>query len=147
MFKFKPGNIWSGAKNGLAVLTNPTEIAFKKGNLKKHYPVVYNGRTYRDSEAFYKAKSRDVKPNTKRCYQICSCAISLKLKQHPEIFETIKLSGGVAFLEKCSHKVYNKSRRWEGNGRDSGYIRCLINAYELAIGERQVHNAEMSDMQ
>jgi len=133
---FKAGNIWSGADGGLAVLTNPTEIAFRKGKLKRHYPLSYNDKTYRDSEAFYKAKSYNVKPNTKRCYQICKCAIVMKLQQYPEIFEAIKNSGGIEFLEQCSHIVYNTSRRWEGHGVGSGYIRCLIGAYELVEAER-----------
>lgn len=128
---FKPGNIWSGNRN-LAVLTNPTEIAFRKGNLKRHYPITYHGTIYKDSEAFYQAKTRGIKPDTERCYQICHCAILLKLRQYPEIFKAIEDSGGIEFLKQCSHVVYNKSSRWEGFGENSGYIRCLISAFKIA---------------
>ena len=47
-------NIWSGCSIGIgAALTNPTELAFRKGNLKNHYPVEFKGRVFRDAEAAY----------------------------------------------------------------------------------------------
>lgn len=128
--KFEAGNIWSGSKNGIAVLTNPTEIAFRKGNLKSHYPVMYNGKIYADSEALYHKLSVNCKADNERCYEFCTVAIICKLNQYPRIVKAIEDSGGVAFLKKCSHKVYGKCARWEGNGLDSGFIRCLIKAYE-----------------
>ena len=60
MFKFSPGNIWSGSSQ-LAVLTNPTELAFRKGNLKHHYPVEYSGKTFADVEAAYKCLKGETK--------------------------------------------------------------------------------------
>lgn len=52
-----PNNIWSGASDSfLASLTNPTELAKRKGNLKSSYPVTdKNGKVWADSEAAYKA--------------------------------------------------------------------------------------------
>ncbi len=40
--------------NGLcAALTNPTELAFKKKNIKNHYPVNFALADYQDAEEAY----------------------------------------------------------------------------------------------
>lgn len=127
--KLAPGNIFSGSKT-LAVFTNPTEIAFRKGNLKNHYPVVFNGRKYKDSEELYQKLSRIHKHDAESCYILCTYAIRTKLWQYPELIDTIAFNGGVKWLAKCSHHVNGKSPRWEGDGMKSGFIRCLILAYK-----------------
>jgi len=125
-----PGNIWSGAKSGLAVLTNPTELAFRKGNLRRHWPVEWDGKAYPDSEALYQFFSKNCKGDADACYGMCTHAVACKLYQYPVVFESIKISCGVNFLEQCSHFVNGRSPRWEGKGVESGFIRCLITAYK-----------------
>lgn len=111
----------------LAALTNPTELARRKGNVSRAYPLVdKTGRVWRDAEAAYKAfKTGD----TPRDEQLMVRIIALKLKQHPCLVEGIKARGGIAFLERCDHLVGVKGSRWEGSGRDSRFIRCLISAF------------------
>ena len=122
-FKFSPGNIWSGAGKGLSVLTNPTELAHRKGTLKKHYPVRFKGLIYPDAEAAYQAHKMSL-PRFPLMVEILVC----KLHQHPLVYETLKNSGGVRFLSQCSHTVYGRSW-WEGIGEESPFIRALQSAY------------------
>ncbi|MDQ3399021.1 MAG: hypothetical protein M3511_14885 [Deinococcota bacterium] len=114
----------------LAALTNPTELAKRKGNLKRSYPLRdKNGRVWADSEAAYKAfKTGD----TPRDEGIMVRIIAAKLQQYPELLRGIEDRGGVAWLEQCSHVVGVRNSRWEGKGRDSRFIRCLIAAFEVA---------------
>jgi hypothetical protein len=122
-------NITSNAKDPfLAALTNPTELAKRKGNLKRSYPVVdKNGRRWADSEAAYKAfKIGD----TLRDERIMERIIAAKLTQHPELAQGIKERGGVAWLYRCSHVVGVRNSRWEGEGKDSRFIRCLVKAFK-----------------
>jgi hypothetical protein len=58
--------------------------------------------------------------------------IAAKLTQHPELLRGIRERGGVAWLERCCHVVGVRNSRWEGEGRESRFIRCLIAAYTLA---------------
>ena len=116
-----PGNIWSGSRT-LAVLTNPTELARKKGCLSRSWPVEFRGTRYPDSESAYKANK--CSDNYSLMVEVLTC----KLKQHPEIMAALAASGGVGFLERCSHVVYGKSW-WEGIGIESPFIRALIEAF------------------
>ena len=125
--KWKPGNIWSGSKR-LAVLTNPTDLAYRKGNLEKKYPVIFRGKTYADVEEIYK----EFKGGMESMEKIMEEGIVCKLIQYPRITEMILNSGGSKFLESCSHKVYGKSW-WEGEGIESPFIRVLIRAYETVV--------------
>jgi hypothetical protein len=130
MYKFKPGNIWSGNRE-LAVLTNPTELAYRKGNLKKHYPIEYpevNGIKYPDVEHAY----QEFKDGVEDKWDFMVDLIFIKLETYPEIFKALKESGGVEFLKKCSHHVYGKSW-WEGDGEDSPFISALILCYKCLI--------------
>jgi len=126
--KLQAGNIWSGNK-ALCVFTNPTEIAYRKGNLRQHYPVSYHGIVYRDSESLYQSLSRSVKNSESECYIACIIALRAKLEQYPFLNRVIEFNGGVSWLEQCSHHVVG-NMRWEGNGRSSGFINCLIVAFE-----------------
>ena len=137
MFKFSVGNIWSGAKavTGLAVLTNPTELAFKKGNLKSHYPVNVFGRSFVDAEHAYWSGRKWIPRKDLLGLEIMMAEIiQAKFYQYPELQKIVGLSGGISFLEKCSHHVNNG--RWEGAGRKSAFIRALIVGFEASFSKR-----------
>jgi len=135
--KLSPGNIWSGDRT-LAVFTNPTEIAFRKGNLKRHWPVQFFGIDYPDAEAAYKASKPD-RDTFELLQDLMTDIISYKLSQHPVLLETLRLSGGLAFIERCSHLVFpgcqNRLGRWEGWGLESAFIRCLHRAFKQVANE------------
>lgn len=115
----------------LAALTNPTELARRKGNVTRSYPLVdKTGRVWRDAEAAYKAYKTGDTPRDER---LMVRIIALKLKQHPCLVEGIKARGGIAFLERCDHLVGIKGSRWEGKERHSRFIRCLIVAFETVL--------------
>ena len=120
----------------LAALTNPTELAKRKGKLAHAYPVIdKNGKRWPDSEAAYKAFKTGDTPHDE---QVMVRIIAAKLRQHPELVEGVKERGGVAFLERCTHLVGVRHSRWEGYGRESRFIRCLIAAYEeVAVGPKR----------
>ena len=112
----------------LAALTNPTELARRKGKLAHAYPVIdKNGNRWPDSEAAYKAFKTGDTPHDE---WVMVRIIIAKLRQHPELVTGISGRGGVTFLERCDHLVGVKNSRWEGRGRESRFIRCLIAAYE-----------------
>jgi len=112
----------------LAALTNPTELAKRKGNLRHSYPVVdTTGKRWPDSEAAYKAFKTGDTPRDER---VMVRIIAAKLEQHPELVAGIVARGGVAYLERCDHLVGVRGSRWEGRGRESRFIRCLIAAFE-----------------
>lgn len=50
--KLPAGNIYSGSRM-LAVLTAPTELARRKGNLRNSYPVMLDWVEYADVETAY----------------------------------------------------------------------------------------------
>lgn len=107
----------------LAALTNPTELARRKGGLSRPYLVVdKNGQRWPDAEAAYKAfKTGD----TPRDGRVMVRIVAAKLRQHPELVRGIVGRGGVAFLERCDHRVGVRGSRLE-----SRFIRCLIAACE-----------------
>jgi hypothetical protein len=124
-----PGNIWSGSKT-LAVFTNPTELAFRKGNLKYHYPITWNGTDYPDVESAYQQN----KPETlAQRAKLITELIEIKLKMYIIIPAAIVHNGGTSWLHNCCHWTSSKSKVWEGNGNQSLFIRCLIAAYENTI--------------
>ena len=116
-------NIWSGSDIGLgAALTNPTELAFRKGKLKNHYPVEFRGELFPDAEAaFKKFKVGEIKADIR----LMAVIIGAKLEQHPRLFNAIRENGGVNWLKKCSHIVGVRGSRWEGKGLDSNFILAL----------------------
>ncbi len=119
----------------LAALTNPTEWARRKGRLVRSYPVMdKTGKRWADSEAAYRAFKTGDTPRDER---VMTRVIAAKLQQHPNLLEGIKERGGVAFLERCTHLVGVRNSRWEGCGRESRFIRCLIAAYEDVERTRQ----------
>jgi hypothetical protein len=126
-------NIYSGSKqeNGLAAaLTNPTELAFTKGNIAKHYPVRFMNLMFADAEAAYKKfKTGNLAADKKLMVRIIAC----KLDQHPELVTAIARRGGLAWLENCCHKTAARNQRWEGDGRNSNFIDCLAIAYQSQV--------------
>lgn len=138
MQKLKPGNIYSGTPGGLAALTNPTGLAREKGALDESFPVTFRGQAYVDAETAYqetKRKSSWLSWNERET--LCTEVIVAKLSQHPQLMDCIAESGGVSFLEQCCHFVGRKRyacNPWEGCGRESMFIRCLIVAYENVRG-------------
>ena len=124
----QPINIWSGSNIQLgAVLTNPTELSFRKGKLKYHYPVEFRGQIFPDAEAAYQHFKTG---NLEEDMAVMTKIIVAKLQQHPRLFHAIAANGGIAWLEQCSHKVVGNVR-WEGVGRSSNFIVCLIRAYAI----------------
>jgi hypothetical protein len=130
--KLIPGNIWSGSRK-LAVFTCPTELAFKKGNLKNHYPVKYGNKIWPDAEGAYQYFSQNHKSNLKYLKDLMISILEAKFEQYPVLIESIRISGGVDFIVGCSHSVYGKAKNWEGVGRKSGYIDCLYHAYVASV--------------
>jgi hypothetical protein len=130
--KLAPGNIWSGNRR-LAVFTNPTELAFRKGMLKNHYPLTVDLLTYPDLEAAYQVMSKDMKHDMIPLKALMIGLMHLKLEQYPVLVETIRESGGFEWITRCCHYATMKPRknaRWEGNGLDSAFIECLFNAFK-----------------
>lgn len=129
---FKSLNIYSGSSDGLAAaLTNPTELSFRKRKIVNHYPVTdKTGRVWADAEAAYKAYKTG---NLNRDKAIMTRIIVCKLQQHPRLTRTITKRGGVAWLETCSHIVGVRNSRWEGKGKASNFIACLIDAYIIVM--------------
>ena len=122
----------------LAALTNPTELARRKGNLATSYPLVdKTGRVWRDAEAAYKAYKTGDTPRDER---VMVRIIALKLKQHPALVEGLTARGGVSYLERCDHLVGIKGSRWEGRSRESRFIRCLISAFETVLRDAAEHS-------
>lgn len=128
----KPGNIYSGDRYR-AVFTNPTELAFRKGNLKNHWPIMFGGTVYPDAEAAYQHNSRTLKHNYRACRDLVIEILIVKLNQYPVLYQTIVKSGGSKWIEACDHVVNARTanfKRWEGTGVQSDFIRCLMIAFK-----------------
>jgi hypothetical protein len=127
----KPGNIWSGSRS-LAWLTAPTELALQKGNMKNSYPIRYEDNLYDDAETLYQSlKRRSFEQLTlEQLFELMITVLVLRFQTYPKQLELLLDLGGIEFLVNCSHHVYGKQPAWEGNGRDSGYVRCLIQSVE-----------------
>jgi hypothetical protein len=125
-------NIYSGSKeaNGLAAaLTNPTELAYRKGTLQHHYPLVFRGKRYADAEAAYQALKSGL---TQRQRELLMTEILVeKFKQYPRLFKAVTKRGGMKFLAACEHRTGKRSSVWEGRGRQSRFLKCLIDAYGI----------------
>ena len=120
------GNISSGSK-WLAVLTAPTELARRKGNLQNSYPVKAFDQVWPDVEKAYQTLKTG--SNLERT-ALMTHLLCMRFEQYPAIGEAVRDSGGVEWLKQCSHTV-NGNTRWEGTGTQSRYICCLITAYEM----------------
>lgn len=124
-------NIWSGGEGIGAVLTNMTELAYRKGKLRNHYPVFVFGDTYIDADAAYQDNKTGLPSYDD---ELMSIIILAKLRQHPAIPKAIKSHGGIDFLKSCSHYTNATTERfksWEGRGTNSRFIRNLVKAFEI----------------
>ena len=137
-------NIWSGCREGLgAALTNPTELAVRKGVLGKEYPVTLNGTRFLSAEAAYmglRAGSRDLETMAR---VICE-----KFHQHQDLQEYVSRMGGVSWLEKCRHHTNARTERfqwWEGQGRHSPFIATLIDGYERFLAGKRYYQQRTLD--
>jgi hypothetical protein len=127
-----PGNIYSGDKQR-ACFTNPTELAFRKGTLDKHYPIEIDGLNFDDAETAYKYYTHEKRDDFEFCKYTCQRVLEYKLNQYPELLKIIKESGGLQWIERCYHYTYARTsrfKRWEGQGRKSAFIDCLYKAYD-----------------
>jgi hypothetical protein len=131
--RIPPGNIYSGDRIR-AVFTNPTELAFRKGNVRNHYPITVNGKMFADVEAWYQhAKRNSGHMDFSELQDLLVQGIKIKLLTYPEIVEAIDDSGGEEWIRQCSHFTGARTagyKRWEGRGGESAFIRCLLRAYQ-----------------
>ncbi len=128
-----PINIYSGSADSLgAALTNPTVLSRRKRRIKCDYALEFERIKYPDAEAAYQALKGRTEEGDERL-QLMTDIIVAKLQQHPKLIEAIALRGGVAWLETCEHTVGAKNSYWEGIGRNSPFIICLIAAYSLLL--------------
>ena len=132
-----PMNIWSGSREGgglAAALTNPTLLSTRKGTTASTYPVEYNGVIYPDAEtAYQRNKARCV--DAHEADELMAEIIRNKFLQHPRLYAVTTARGGAQFLGECSHFTNARSasfQSWEGKGRESRFIRNLINGYVMA---------------
>lgn len=127
-------NIWSGSGDGdgtAAALTNPTEISFRKGSIRRHYPVSYGGREWLDAEEAYQGNKG---PGSDRD-EVMVEVIVAKLLTYPHLGDAVRVMGGLPFLRKCRHETGARTpslRRWEGKGEGSRFLRNLMAAYSKA---------------
>ena len=129
-----PGNIYSGERSPRTVLTNPTELARKKGNLQHSYPVEIEGVVYADAEEAYQRLKRKLGhfAGMPEREALCARVVEAKLWQHPRIALFISHNDGVQWLAQCRHFTGAKTQafsEWEGQGHESAFIRALIKAY------------------
>jgi hypothetical protein len=129
-------NIFSGSTDdkGLgAALTNPTELARKKGILTQAYPVTFEGQIWPDVETAWFTLRESVVDHDELMIKL----IAAKLHQHQRLIRAINIRGGVEWIKRCSHFTNAKSlamQAWEGRGTQSRFIRNLISGFEAASG-------------
>lgn len=129
-----PGNIYSGERSARTVLTNPTELAKRKGNLRHSYPVEIDGVVYPDAEEAYQQLKRGLGyfADLSAREDLCMRVIEAKLRQHPQLIHFITHNGGASWLAQCSHFTRARTEafsEWEGVGYESAFIRALIKAF------------------
>lgn len=126
-------NIFSGEVGLGGALTNPTEMAKRKGCIEARYPITYGSRAYPDVEhAYHVLASGDTASDD----ELMANLIAHKFVQHPALLAEVSQSGGRDFLESCSHYTNARSegfQSWEGHGLDSRFIRNLVTGYAKAI--------------
>jgi hypothetical protein len=122
--------ISSNAKGLAAALTNPTELAKSKGNLKQSYPVEFRGKTYKDAETAYQSlkgtATKDDGPNN--TYNLMVDIIKAKLEQHPKLVSEINKQGGSSWILSSTHQPTKQNTVWETGG-ENWFIKSLNDAY------------------
>jgi hypothetical protein len=130
--------ISSNSKGLAAALTNPTELAKRKGNLTESYPVTFNGVTYKDAEEAYQKNKGKYKPeglDKGSTYDLMVQILKAKLQQHPRLVEEIIKAGGQEWLSKATHQPTNKNTVWETGGQNL-FITALQDAYNNLVSEK-----------
>lgn len=130
-YSIKPAvEISSNAKGLAGALTNPTELAKSKGNIKQSYPVDFRGVVYKDAEAAYQAlkgtATKDAGPNN--TYNLMVDIIKAKLQQHPILTNEINKKGGSAWILSSTHQPTKQNSVWETGGQN-WFIKSLNDAY------------------
>lgn len=126
-------NIFSGEVGLGGALTNPTEMAKRKGCIESRYPITYGSRAYPDVEHAYHVLATG---ETDSDDELMANLISRKFLEHPALLAEVSACGGREFLEACSHFTNARSegfQSWEGQGRDSRFIRNLVTGYTKAL--------------
>jgi hypothetical protein len=143
--------ISSNAKGLAAALTNPTELAKSKGNLKESYPVYFQwlnaegeaeDNNFKDVEQAYQtlkdnseAKTKPNKENSAN-YKLMVELIKAKLKQHPRLVSEITNQGGSAWILSSTHQPTKQNSVWETDGQN-WFIESLNDAY-LSVAQPAV---------
>lgn len=133
-------NIYSGESGLGAALTNPTELAKRKGGITRSYPIRVDGALFGDVEIAY-FSLRTKCQNDQEIRELMTALIAIKLQTYPELQQAITDHGGVAWLQKCTH--YTSSNRqnistWEGDATSSKFIQLLIQGYLLSLSTQKV---------
>mgnify|MGYP000871383860 FL=1 len=135
--------ISSNSKGLAAALTNPTELAKKKGNLTESYPVTVRGKEYPDAEAAYQAlkgtATKDDGPNS--TYNLMVEILKAKLEQYPRLVSEIDKAGGKSWLSKATHQPTSRNTVWETGGKN-WFIKALTDAYLSVKGPESVVTEE-----
>jgi hypothetical protein len=143
--------ISSNAKGLAAALTNPTELAKSKGNLKESYPVYFQwlnkegeaeDNEFKDVEQAYQklkdnseAKTKPAKENSNN-YKLMVELIKAKLEQHPRLVSEITKQGGSAWILSSTHQPTKQNSVWETGGQN-WFIESLNDAY-LSVAQPAV---------
>ena len=163
-----PVNIGSRSSDPLgAAMTNPTVKAKELGKIQGEYPVSfrdnaavpagkYGPETYaQDKPAgvpFVSAEQayqhyKTTVPLGEPRIQFMAEIIQAKLEQHPKLFAAITQRGGVEWLENCTHYVTSaRDNYWEGKGKESPFIRALIEGYSRVLENSQTITQVSSEL-
>lgn len=129
----EPINIFSGAHGLGGALTNPTEMARRKGCIDKAYSVLFKGRLWPDAETAYQVLALN-NPDRLARDKLMLELIAAKFRQHPDLLQEVQLRGGREWLATCTHFTQARTERaqaWEGAGMESRFIRNLVAAFDL----------------
>jgi hypothetical protein len=148
-------------------MTNPTVKAKEVGKIQGEYPV-----SFRDNAAVPAGKygpetyAQDKPPgvpfvSAEQAYQHYKTTVPLgepriqlmteiiqaKLEQHPKLFAAMTQRGGVEWLENCTHYVTSaRDNYWEGKGKESPFIRALIEGYSKVLENSQTITQASSEV-
>ncbi len=163
-----PVNIGSRSSDPLgAAMTNPTVKAKELGKIQGEYPVSfrdnaavpagkYGPETYAQDKPtgvpFVSAEQayqhyKTTVPLGEPRIQLMAEIIQAKLEQHPKLFAAITQRGGVEWLENCTHYVTSaRDNYWEGKGKESPFIRALIEGYSRVLENSQTITQVSSEL-
>lgn len=130
----EPINIFSGAEGLGGALTNPTELARRKGCIEQAYPVLFSGRLWPDVETAYHILAQHTTDVAERDALMVEL-IATKFRQHSKLLQDVTGNGGAQWLQACSHFTNARTTRaqaWEGAGEESRFIRNLVLGFERA---------------